>query len=147
MRSTRTQTQALAAIAAGLMTLSALPALAAPQAHSQAQQGHANDRSNSGQTRPGQPTKSRPAQSQPAQNHHAQNRPSQGSSNANANTNARHGTWNTSWGARPPAPPTHFTRVSDWNRHVHACQVRYRSYNPRTDTFVPRIGQTAICRL
>lgn len=142
MRSTRTQTQALAAIAAGLMTLSALPALAAPQAHSQAQQGHANDRSNSGQTRPGQPT-----QSQPAQNHQAQNRPSQGSSNANANTNARHGTWNTSWGARPPAPPTHFTRVSDWNRHVHACQVRYRSYNPRTDTFVPRIGQTAICRL
>ena len=57
------------------------------------------------------------------------------------------GRWDSAWGARPPAPPSHFSRSSDWYRHVRACQQRYRSYNPRTDRFVPRPGQTAICRL
>ena len=58
-----------------------------------------------------------------------------------------YGSWQSSWGARPPAPPAHFTRRSNWYAHVHACQQRYRSYNPRTDRYVPRAGQTAICRL
>ena len=59
----------------------------------------------------------------------------------------RYGTWDDRWGARPVAPPRHWTRQNDWYRHVRACQERYRSYNPRTDTFVVRRGMTARCRL
>lgn len=59
----------------------------------------------------------------------------------------RYGRWESSWGARPPAPPRHFTKTSDWHRHVRACQQRYRTYNPATDRYVVRRGQTAICRL
>lgn len=58
-----------------------------------------------------------------------------------------YGRWDDRWGPRPPAPPRHWTRTSDWHRHVHACQQRYKTYNPRTDTYVPRRGQTARCRL
>ena len=58
-----------------------------------------------------------------------------------------YGRWDDRWGARPPAPPRHWTRSSDWYRHVRACQQRYKSYNPRTDTYVPRRGETARCRL
>ena len=59
----------------------------------------------------------------------------------------RYGTWDDRWGPRPVAPPRHWTRQNDWYRHVRACQQRYRSYNPRTDTFVVRRGVTARCRL
>jgi Ni/Co efflux regulator RcnB len=59
----------------------------------------------------------------------------------------RYGRWQSNWGARPPAPPRSFTRVADWHRHVRACQQRYRSYNPSTDRYVVRRGETAVCRL
>lgn len=59
----------------------------------------------------------------------------------------RYGRWDSSWGARPAAPPRHFTRTSDWYRHVRACQQRYRSYDARTDRYTVRRGQTAVCRL
>lgn len=58
-----------------------------------------------------------------------------------------YGRWDSGWGARPPAPPAHFTRHDDWYRHVRACQQRYKSYDPRTDMFVPRAGRTARCTL
>ncbi len=107
MRKTRT---ILAAMAAGLMTLGAIPASAAPQQHNNApqQQQRGNDHNGGGN---------------------------------------EYGTWNSSWGARPPAPPRSFTRKSDWHRHVRACSQRYRSYNPATDRYTVRRGQTAICRL
>lgn len=59
----------------------------------------------------------------------------------------RWGRWDNRWGGRPTPPPRHWTRASDWYRHVHACQVRYRSYNPRTDTYVVRRGVLVRCRL
>jgi hypothetical protein len=31
--------------------------------------------------------------------------------------------------------------------HQRACAQRYRSYNPATDTYIPRPGVTARCRL
>lgn len=63
------------------------------------------------------------------------------------NNDDRYGRWDSRWGARPPAPPRSFTRASDWHRHVRACQQRYRSYNPATDRYTVRRGQTALCRL
>jgi hypothetical protein len=74
-------------------------------------------------------------------------RQNEGRRDAQASGNARYGNWDSRWGARPSTPPSHFTRTSDWYRHVRACQQRYRSYNARTDRYVPRQGQTAICRL
>ena len=59
----------------------------------------------------------------------------------------RYGRWESRWGARPNTPPRHWTRQNDWYRHVRACQARYRSYNPRTDTFVVRRGVMVRCRL
>lgn len=58
-----------------------------------------------------------------------------------------YGTWNSSWGSRPSAPPAHFKRTSNWYAHVRACQQRYRSYNPRTDRYTVRAGRTAVCSL
>ncbi|AYG96312.1 hypothetical protein D8I30_06555 [Brevundimonas naejangsanensis] len=58
-----------------------------------------------------------------------------------------YGRWDTGWGPRPPAPPHHFTRHEDWHRHVHACQQRYKSYNPRTDMFMARPGHARRCTL
>jgi hypothetical protein len=115
MRTTRTL---LAAMAAGLMTLSAIPASAAPQ------QRHDNA----------------PQQQQ-------QQQPQRGQANNNGGGNSQYGNWNTSWGARPAAPPRSFTRHSDWYRHVRACGQRYKSYNAATDRYTVRRGQTAICRL
>jgi hypothetical protein len=66
------------------------------------------------------------------------------------NTNSRqpnYGNWNNSWGARPPAPPRHWTRSGDWYRHVRACQQRYRSYSARTDTYRTNSGRTVRCTL
>jgi BA14K-like protein len=58
-----------------------------------------------------------------------------------------YGAWQSSWGSRPPAPPAHFKRQSNWYAHVRACQQRYRSYNPRTDRYTVRAGRTAVCSL
>ncbi|WP_371132739.1 BA14K family protein [Phenylobacterium sp.] len=54
--------------------------------------------------------------------------------------------WNPRWG-REVAPPRHWRARAGWNRHVNACFNRYRSYNPRTDTYVVRRGVVARCRL
>jgi hypothetical protein len=51
---------------------------------------------------------------------------------------SRYGRWDNSWGARPSGPPRGWTRQNDWYRHVRACQMRYRSYDPRTDMYVSR---------
>jgi hypothetical protein len=56
-----------------------------------------------------------------------------------------HGMWESSWGPRPPAPPAGYANPSDWHRHVRACQQRYKTYNPATDMYVPRVGTTARC--
>lgn len=57
------------------------------------------------------------------------------------------GPWDPSWGPEPPPPPPGWENRWDWHRHVRACQTRYRTYNPYTDIFVPRIGMLARCRL
>jgi hypothetical protein len=59
----------------------------------------------------------------------------------------RYGRWESPWGVRPAPPPRHWGRPNDWYRHVRACQSRYRTYNPRTDTFVARRGVYRRCRL
>jgi len=56
-----------------------------------------------------------------------------------------YGMWESSWGPRPPAPPAGYANPSDWHRHVRACQMRYKTYNPATDMYVPRMGTTARC--
>ena len=110
------------AIAAGLMALSAVSAHAA-----------ALDQNSPSQARPDQ----RP-------------NPDRGDGQRN-NGRGEHrdsyGAWQSSWGSRPPAPPAHFKRQSNWYAHVRACQQRYRSYNPRTDRYTVRAGRTAICTL
>jgi len=58
-----------------------------------------------------------------------------------------YGSWSNSWGAAPPAPPAHFTRHNDWYRHVRACQQRFRSYSPRTDSYRTYRGRMVRCTL
>ncbi|MFT4251861.1 MAG: BA14K family protein [Caulobacter sp.] len=58
-----------------------------------------------------------------------------------------YGHWDNHWGARPPAPPSHWKKHNSWYRHVRACQQRYRSYNPRTDTYRVRPGVYRRCLL
>ncbi|KAK0361088.1 hypothetical protein LTR94_024716 [Friedmanniomyces endolithicus] len=106
----------LIALAAGLITLSAVSAQAAPQ------------------------NQNRPAQER------QQERQQERSDNRNEHRD-NYGSWQSSWGSRPPAPPAHFKRTSNWYAHVRACQQRYRSYNPRTDRYTVRAGRTAICSL
>ncbi|GLK49088.1 hypothetical protein GCM10017620_20610 [Brevundimonas intermedia] len=67
--------------------------------------------------------------------------------NARGEHRDSYGSWSSSWGSRPPAPPAHFKRQSNWYAHVRACQQRYRSYNPRTDRYTVRAGRTAVCSL
>ena len=115
----RTPRTLLAAMAAGLMTITAItaiPASAAPQ------QRHDNA----------------PQQQQ---------RGNDNRSGQHNNGSSQYGNWNSSWGARPSAPPRSFTRQSDWYRHVRACGQRYKSYNAATDRYTVRRGQTAVCRL
>ena len=58
----------------------------------------------------------------------------------------QYGSWNSGWGARPGAAPSFWNKKGDWYRHVRACQIKYRSYNARTDTY--RVGKKALrCRL
>lgn len=59
----------------------------------------------------------------------------------------RYGEWESAWGKAPPAPPAHFTNSGDWHRHVRACQQRFRSYIPRTDTYRAHSGKLVRCRL
>lgn len=118
----------LIALAASLLTLSALPATAADQ---------------SGQNRPGVERNNSDRQDGRGEARRDNDR----NETRGDRGNDRYGRWDARWGARPSAPPRHFTRTSDWYRHVHACQQRYRSYNARTDRYVPRRGQTAVCRL
>ena len=54
--------------------------------------------------------------------------------------------WDNRWG-RPVPPPRYWNQRNNWNRHVRLCFDRYRTYNPRTDTYVVRRGVTARCRL
>ena len=54
--------------------------------------------------------------------------------------------WDNRWGQRP-ARHRGWGNRPGWYRHVRACQMRYRSYNPRTDMFVVRRGVMARCRL
>lgn len=46
-------------------------------------------------------------------------------------------------------PPRHWGNRgrSSWSQHVRACQARYRSYNPRTDRYIARPGQSRRCML
>ena len=59
---------------------------------------------------------------------------------------ARDDRWDSRWG-RPVQPPRYWGRRDGWNRHVRACFAAYRTYNPRTDTYLVRRGVTARCRL
>ena len=109
------------AAAASLMTLSALPVAAEPQMRPYAPQAPMAGPMNHGPMAHNGPVRPGP--------------------------DGQYGTWDDRWGARPPAPPRAWARHSDWYRHVRACSQRYRSYDPRTDTFVVRRGRTAVCRL
>lgn len=40
-------------------------------------------------------------------------------------------------------PPLHRRYVM--NRHVEWCLTNYRTYNPYTDTYHPKVGVTAVC--
>ena len=137
------------AVAAGLMTLSALPAAAQQRQpsppHSQQHNGPQMQH-NAPQPQPYQSqTPNRPnGGMNNGPNHGPNHGPNMGPSNGPDN---RYGAWNSSWGARPAGPPRSFTRSSDWYRHVRACQQRYRSYNPATDRYTVRRGQRAVCRL
>lgn len=51
-------------------------------------------------------------------------------------------------GDAPPPPPSHWHRAQDrWERHVSACLDRYRSYDPRTDTYNAGRGHMRRCKL
>lgn len=58
-----------------------------------------------------------------------------------------YGEWSNSWGSRPPAPPAHWTRKSNWYAHVRACKQRFRSYNPATNSYRAGGGKTRRCAL
>ncbi|MBJ7486589.1 BA14K family protein [Brevundimonas sp.] len=119
----------LIAAAAGLMTLSALPVAAAvaPQ-----------ERPYTQDTMRGQDR---------GRNDNDWNNGRGNDRNEGRNDNDRYGRWDNGWGARPAGPPRGWTRTNDWYRHVRACSQRYRSYNPRTDTYVVRRNVVARCRL
>lgn len=111
----------IAAVAAGLMTLSVLPAAA--NAASQER---------------------RYEQDRPGPDRGPGRGPDRGGP---GNDDARYGRWDNSWGARPAAPPRSWSRQGDWYRHVRACSQRFRSYNARTNTYMVRRGVSAQCRL
>lgn len=72
-------------------------------------------------------------------------RPGGASGAMTARTTVDYGVWESGWGPRPPAPPAGYANPSDWHRHVRACQMRYKTYDPATDMYVPRVGTTARC--
>ncbi len=128
------------AAAAGLMTLSAIPFAAAaasaePQMRPYTQQGPMTPQQ--------RPDRHDGPMSGPmtGPNHN------DGRGDHNGRGDDRYGRWDSNWGARPAGPPRGWTRTNDWYRHVRACSQRYRSYDARTDRYVVRRGQTAMCRL
>ena len=127
----------LIAAAAGLMTLSALPVAAAvaPQERPYTQDNmRGQDRGrNDNDWNNGRGNDNRDDR--------------RDSRNDNRHDNDRYGRWDNRWGARPAGPPRGWTRSNDWYRHVRACSQRYRSYNPRTDTYIARRGVVVRCRL
>lgn len=88
--------------------------------------------------RPGAP------QTSPGPDRPGQDRPGMGRPDMHGND---YGRWDNGWGRRPPPPPKHFNRHGNWYQHVRACSARYRSYNPRTDTYQLRRGIYRRCRL
>ncbi|GEM_PF-1117259 len=72
--------------------------------------------------------------------------PARGNS-GNSNSASQYGNWNTAWGARPSAPPAHWSNKGDWYRHVRACQQKFRSYRAATDTYRTNSGRTVRCTL
>lgn len=84
------------------------------------------------------PQRQSPPPAQQQQQHQQQRGPAQ---------QPNYGTWNDNWGPRPSAPPSHWEKTGDWYRHVRACQQRYRSYNPRTDTYRAYSGRDRRCTL
>ena len=121
------------AAAAGLMTLSALPVAASASAPQER-------RYDQNQNTPGRDNDRRDDDRRGNNGNHNDRNNDRGDS--------RYGQWNSSWGARPSAPPRAYTsRQNDWYRHVRACSTRFRSYNPRTDTYVVRRNVTSRCRL
>lgn len=47
-----------------------------------------------------------------------------------------------------PPPPRHWMHgETAWNRHVELCRKRFKTYNPKTDRYIPRRGITRRCRL
>ena len=134
-----------AALASAAMPLVAQATPAVPQAARQARSDQArNDRDQD--RRPDSRNDNRQDNNRNPRADNNPNNRDNGNRNTGVTTN-RYGTWRVSWGARPSAPPRSFRQSSDWYRHVRACQVRYRSYNPATDRYTVRRGQTAICRL
>lgn len=122
------------------------PAAQAPQMPNRPMTGQSGAATRPGSANmPGMNTTPRPYMSEPGVQGGMQGSGMQGSgTQGQAST---YGRWETNWGPQPPAPPSGYANTSNWYAHVRACQQRYKSYNPRTDTFVPRAGQTARCTL
>jgi hypothetical protein len=118
-------------VAVGAAMLLAAPLTVSAQS---SPMGPPGDRHQSEPYRPGDRSDHRPGMDRHDQ------RPSDG-------YNSRYGRWERSWGARPTAPPRRFSNSRNWYRHVRACQLRYRSYNARTDLYMVRRGVMARCRL
>lgn len=91
-----------------------------------------------------QPSMAQQGRPAPAPTKQAQT-PPKAAAPAKSARNEPYGRWDQSWGARPPAPPRHWTKKSDWHRHVRACQQKYRSYDARTDTYRTYQGRTRRC--
>lgn len=133
-------------IAIGAAVLAATPLAASAQSQSGAMMGRPGDHPPaSGQAHPGQ--------GNPGQGHSGQDHSGKGASgkdHPDMNRPGAHddyGRWDNGWGHRPPAPPKHYVKRGSWYQHVRACSARYRSYNPRTDTYQVRRGVYRTCRL
>lgn len=98
----------------------------------------AQQHGNTHQQQPGQP------QTKPQPNQPQADRAPAGKPGATRN---QYGSWNTSWGAQPSAPPAHWTKKGDWYRHVRACKQRFGTYNSRTDTYRMSSGKSLRCKL
>lgn len=121
----------------GLVGLALMTGLTIPVMAQHTQPGRAQP---SGRNQQSMPAKQQPQAQQARPNRQAE--PHQ-----NGQGSSRYGRWDQSWGARPSTPPKHWTRTSDWHRHVRACQQRFRSYDSRTDTYRTNNGQRRRCAL
>lgn len=133
-------------IAIGATLLAATPLAASAQGQG-AQMGRPGDHTPaSGPAHPGQ---AHPDQTHPGMDHPDMGRGEMGRGDMGrpGMHDDRYGRWENTWGHRPPAPPKHYARRGSWYQHVRACSARYRSYNPRTDTYQVRRGVYRTCRL